>query len=215
MLFLTLILGGLITAWYRANQLNHFARHTHLDDATFRLTTSGKGIMWLLFSNWLLSVLGVLAGVVAGGALAWAAGVLPDAPQPGVPPQPALAALLLMAAPVVVLTTIATTFARLRSARYFLSRLKARWPRQSGCHPTKCQHIAQARRGPKPRCSISMPSETTAHYGRLSDGKTAASRDCQVGWTSQPWRSIPTTGRCAPAGPMTPCGPANRSGLTR
>lgn len=25
-----------------------------------------------------------------------------------------------------------------------------------------------------------MPSETTAHYGRLSDGKTAASRDCQV-----------------------------------
>lgn len=127
-LFLTLILGGLITAWYRANQLNHFARHTHLDDATFRLTTSGKGIMWLLFSNWLLSVLGVLAGVVAGGALAWAAGVLPDAPQPGVPPQPALAALLLMAAPVVVLTTIATTFAQLRSARYFLSRLKLDGP---------------------------------------------------------------------------------------
>jgi predicted Zn-dependent protease len=25
-----------------------------------------------------------------------------------------------------------------------------------------------------------MPSDTTSHYGRLSDGKTAASRDCQV-----------------------------------
>lgn len=123
-LLLTLILGGLITAWYRAAQLNHFAAHTHLDDATFRLSTSGKGIMWLLFSNWLLSVLGVLAGIAAGGALAWYLGVLPEAPQPGDQPQLALPALLVMVTPVVVLASVATTFAQLRSARYFLSRLK-------------------------------------------------------------------------------------------
>ncbi len=41
-LLLTLVLGGLITAWYRANQLNHFAAHTHLDAATFRLSTSAR-----------------------------------------------------------------------------------------------------------------------------------------------------------------------------
>lgn len=123
-LLLTLILGGLIAAWYRAAQLNHFAAHTHLDDATFRLSTSGKGIMWLLFSNWLLSVLGVLAGIAAGGALAWYLGVLPEAPQPGDQPQLALPALLVMVTPVVVLASVATTFAQLRSARYFLSRLK-------------------------------------------------------------------------------------------
>lgn len=127
-LLLALILGGLITAWYRANQLNHFAAHTHLDAATFRLSTSGKGIMWLLFSNWLLSVLGVLAGIAAGGALAWYAGVLPEAPPPGAALQPAFGALLMIIAPVVVLTTVATTFAQLRSARYFLSRLKLDGP---------------------------------------------------------------------------------------
>jgi len=120
----TLILGGLITAWYRANQLNHFAAHTHLDDATFRLSASGKGIMWLLFSNWLLSVLGVIAGIAAGMTLVYILGLLPDVPEQGVQPQPSSAALVLIIAPIVVLTTVATTFAQLRSARYFLSRLK-------------------------------------------------------------------------------------------
>lgn len=120
----TLILGGLITAWYRANQLNHFAAHTHLDDATFRLSASGKGIMWLLFSNWLLSVLGVLAGIAAGATLVYALGLLPEVPEPGAQPQLAMPALILLAGSVVVFTTIATTFAQLRSARYFLSRLK-------------------------------------------------------------------------------------------
>jgi uncharacterized membrane protein YjgN (DUF898 family) len=123
-----IIASGLITAWYRANQLNHFAAHTHLDTATFRMATSGKGIMWLLFSNGMLSVLGILLGLFAGGALAYAAGLLPEPPPPGVQVTPPVLAIVTMLAPIVVMTTIATTFAQLRSARYFLSRLKLDGP---------------------------------------------------------------------------------------
>lgn len=120
---------GLITAWYRANQMNHFAAHTHLDGATFNLNASGKGLMWLLFSNWMLSVLGLLGGLALGGAAAYAAGVLPDAPVPGAAPaEPGLLPILLIAMPIVVATTLATTFAQFRSARYFLSRLKLDGP---------------------------------------------------------------------------------------
>lgn len=120
-----LILGGLITAWYRAAQLNHFAAHTHLDDATFRLSTSGKGIMWLLFSNWMISALGLLAGLIVGAALAYFGGFLPEPPLPGAQPHdPSALFTVAIAIPVILLTTLTGTFAQFRSARYFLSRLK-------------------------------------------------------------------------------------------
>jgi hypothetical protein len=92
------------------------------------MATSGKGIMWLLFSNGMLSVLGILLGLFAGGALAYAAGLLPEPPPPGVQVTPPVLAIVTMLAPIVVMTTIATTFAQLRSARYFLSRLKLDGP---------------------------------------------------------------------------------------
>ncbi len=121
----TIIAMGLVTAWYRAMQYNHFAAHTHLDGATFRLNASGKSLMWLMLSNWLISVLGVLAGAAAGGAIAYAAGLMPEPPAPGVPPaEPGVLPVLLIMIPIVLMTSIATTFAQFRSARYFLSRLK-------------------------------------------------------------------------------------------
>ena len=120
-----LIIMGLITAWYRAFQLNHFARHTHLDGATFNLQASGKGIMWLLFSNWLISVLGALAGLAIGFAAVFGLGLMPAPPEAGAaPPEPGLLPILLLFAPIALMTTLATTFAQFRSARYFLSRLK-------------------------------------------------------------------------------------------
>lgn len=124
----TIVLGGLITAWYRARQLNHFASHTHLGEASFRLTTSGKGIMWLLFSNWVLSVLGVLLGIAVGFALAYGLGALPEPAEEGMPRDPSLLFLLLLAVPVTLMTTLTATFAQFRSARYFLSRLKLDGP---------------------------------------------------------------------------------------
>jgi len=141
-ILVAIILAGLITAWYRANQMNHFARHTHLDTATFELTASGKGLMWLLFSNWVLAALGVLAGIVLGGALLFALTAVPGlssaAPtallDPSAAPEiaeleegslePGVLGLAVAFAPVVVMSTVANTFALFRSARYFISRLK-------------------------------------------------------------------------------------------
>ena len=122
---LTMVAIGLITAWYRANQMNHFAQHTHLESATFKLQASGKSLMWLLFSNWLLAVLGLIGGLALGGFLAYSAGLMPTPPEPGAEPvEPGLLPILVIAAPVILVTTLATTFAQFRSARYFLSRLK-------------------------------------------------------------------------------------------
>jgi uncharacterized membrane protein YjgN (DUF898 family) len=120
-----LIAIGLITAWYRANQMNHFAGHTHLDAATFKLNASGKSLMWLLFSNWMLSALGVLAGIALGGFAAYGAGLWPEPPEPGMEAaDPGVLPVIIMLVPIVITTTLATTFAQFRSARYFLSRLK-------------------------------------------------------------------------------------------
>ncbi len=122
---LTIVAIGLITAWYRANQMNHFAQHTHLEGATFKLQASGKSLMWLLFSNWMLAVLGLIGGAALGGFLAYSAGLLPTSPEPGAEPvEPGLLPILVMVAPIILATTLATTFAQFRSARYFLSRLK-------------------------------------------------------------------------------------------
>ena len=122
---LTMVAIGLITAWYRANQMNHFAQHTHLEGATFKLQASGKSLMWLLFSNWLLAVLGLIGGLALGGFLAYSAGLMPTPPQSGAEPvEPGLLPILVIVAPVILVTTLATTFAQFRSARYFLSRLK-------------------------------------------------------------------------------------------
>lgn len=125
---------GLITAWYRAHQMNHFARHTHLDAATFNLQASGKGLMWLLFSNWLLSALAILVAIIIGGGVIYALELAPALPDPEMetamlqPAEPGALPIVAMAVPLVLLTTLATTFAQFRSARYFLSRLKLDGP---------------------------------------------------------------------------------------
>lgn len=51
------ILYAVVSAWYRASQINHFAAHTHFDGATFRSTVSAGGLMWLTVSNFLLVLL--------------------------------------------------------------------------------------------------------------------------------------------------------------
>lgn len=125
----TIVAMGLVTAWYRAMQYNHFAAHTHLEGATFRLNASGKSLMWLMLSNWLISMLGVVLGLIAGGALVYAAGLAPQPSEPGLPSaEPGIVLVLLIMLPIVLATTVATTFAQFRSARYFLSRLKLDGP---------------------------------------------------------------------------------------
>lgn len=121
----TIIAIGLITAWYRANQMNHFANHTRIESANFKLQATGGSLMWLLFSNWMLAVFGLLAGLAIGGYSAYSLGHFEVAvAADGEPPQPGLLPILLVALAVTLTTTMATTFAQFRSARYFLSRLK-------------------------------------------------------------------------------------------
>lgn len=64
-LFVAGILFGLVNAWYRARQINHFAAHTHYEGTTFRADTTGTGLIWLMITNTLMVMftLGVLAPV--------------------------------------------------------------------------------------------------------------------------------------------------------
>lgn len=125
-IWLSLIIAlAVITAWYRANQFNHFARNTHFGNATFQAEAAGPGLAWLSLSNWLLVMLATLAGAGIGIAVAYALNVIPQSgATPGVRVEPPAAFNLIIILPLVVTTTLATTFAQFRSARYFLSRLK-------------------------------------------------------------------------------------------
>ena len=125
----TLLAIAMITAWYRASQMNHFARHTHFEGATFKLDARGSSLMWLVLSNWLITTIGLLAGLGVGLALANFAGALAVVPtRTSAAPALGPSNLLLLAVPVIILTTMAQTFAQFRSVRYFMSRLKLNGP---------------------------------------------------------------------------------------
>lgn len=51
------VLYMVMSAWYRARQINHFAAHTHFDAATFKSSVTGRGLMWISLSNFLIVVL--------------------------------------------------------------------------------------------------------------------------------------------------------------
>lgn len=122
---LTLLAVAMVTAWYRASQMNHFARHTHFEGATFRLDAKGSSLMWLVLSNWLITSLGLLIGVLVGVVIARFAG--PTAATASSPAEAVVLGighLLPFALSVIIWTTVAQTFAQFRSVRYFMSRLK-------------------------------------------------------------------------------------------
>jgi uncharacterized membrane protein YjgN (DUF898 family) len=57
------IVYAVISAWYRASQINHFAGHTHFEGATFRSSVTATGLIWLTVGNLALVILslGLLA----------------------------------------------------------------------------------------------------------------------------------------------------------
>lgn len=61
---------AIVSAWYRASQINHFAAHTHYEGATFRADVSAGGLIWLAVTNVLLVILslGLLAPVAQARA---------------------------------------------------------------------------------------------------------------------------------------------------
>lgn len=124
---LALIASAVVTAWYRAMQINHFARSTHFEGAIFRGEATGSSLMWLVLSNWIISILGLIAGVAFGGALVYLMAPADMAFELRSEKHSLIAALIAIP-PIVVTTTLAATFAQFRAARYVLSRLKLDGP---------------------------------------------------------------------------------------
>ncbi len=124
-----LALCAIITAWYRASQMRHFAHHTHIDTASFRSTVTGAGLAWLSFTNWTLRVGALLTGITTGGVLIYLTGAMPKSDDTDLS-RFTIATLdvLFLVVPIVVLTTMATTFAQFRTARYTVSRLSLDGP---------------------------------------------------------------------------------------
>ena len=61
-------LFALFSAWYQARIINHFAHHTHFENARFAGRLTALGLIWLTISNYLILLAGALltAGVVIG-----------------------------------------------------------------------------------------------------------------------------------------------------
>lgn len=123
-LFVAFLLWGLITAWYKATQINHFARNTHFEGATFRADVRGRGIMWLVLTNRLLSLLAIVIGLGIGAAILYFSGMTARL-TPGRQPQAweIYPQLLVLGVPVILTTSIINAFAQFRTARYIISRM--------------------------------------------------------------------------------------------
>lgn len=71
-IFATIIIAGLLFAlfgsWYQARTINHFANHTHFENATFSGDTIAFGLIWLSFSNFLILLAGsvIFLGIAVG-----------------------------------------------------------------------------------------------------------------------------------------------------
>lgn len=65
------LIFALISAWYRARTINHFANHTRFENAHFRGGLSAGGLIWLSISNFLILIAGaVLLIAIAAGVVA-------------------------------------------------------------------------------------------------------------------------------------------------
>jgi len=59
------VLFALVNAWYRARTINHFANHTHFENASFSGRLTALGLIWLSITNFLIMIAGaLLLGVV-------------------------------------------------------------------------------------------------------------------------------------------------------
>jgi uncharacterized membrane protein YjgN (DUF898 family) len=64
------IIYSIVSAWYRAKQINHFAQHTHFDKASFKSRVTAGGLIWIGVTNILLVIftLGLLIPVAQARA---------------------------------------------------------------------------------------------------------------------------------------------------
>ena len=64
------LLFGVVSAWYRARMMNHFAAHTTFEGARFSANATGRSLLWLTITNTLmvLFTLGLLSPVAQARA---------------------------------------------------------------------------------------------------------------------------------------------------
>lgn len=64
----TLFIAGLVymvlSAWYRAAMMRHFARYTHLAQLSFKSTVTARGLLWIAITNYLLLIGGALVATI-------------------------------------------------------------------------------------------------------------------------------------------------------
>jgi len=59
------VIFALVNAWYRARTINHFAGHTHFENARFNGKLTALGLIWLSVTNFLIMIAGaLLLGVI-------------------------------------------------------------------------------------------------------------------------------------------------------
>ncbi|MEM7774130.1 MAG: DUF898 family protein [Pseudomonadota bacterium] len=51
----------MLGAWYGARVVNHFAKHTHFESASFSANTTALGFIWIGLTNLILAILGIAA----------------------------------------------------------------------------------------------------------------------------------------------------------
>ena len=54
----------LISAWYRARTINHFAKCTHFEGAQFKAKVTGAGLLWIDVTNILILLVGALLLII-------------------------------------------------------------------------------------------------------------------------------------------------------
>lgn len=119
-----LIIGGAVTASYRARQYQHFAHHTSFQNGRFAMAVSGPGLAWLTATNWLILIAAVLIALFCIGAASMIiGGAFPNLAYTS--DTPTLATTILTI-PTIFFFAVALTTARsymlLRTTRYLLSR---------------------------------------------------------------------------------------------
>jgi uncharacterized membrane protein YjgN (DUF898 family) len=124
------LLYGLVSAWYRAGMMNHFAAHTSFEGARFRASATAPGLIWLSISNFLIVLCGGIAATL-GLMLLLGAGVggMMAAMGRGWQDLGAMSQLAAQGLPVLMLIVglaglgILLPIAQARSARYFVEHL--------------------------------------------------------------------------------------------
>ncbi len=64
-LFVAGLIYMVLSAWYRASMMRHFARQTHLDAIIFQSTVKAHGLLWISLTNYLMLFFGSVVATVA------------------------------------------------------------------------------------------------------------------------------------------------------